>query len=353
MTGQRIGIVGAGILGCLIAHEVVRRCPNATVVVLERDEIGCGASRRSAGLHFPRGSSERVRKMATLSEDYYRNLRWRWPNAPIHPLAMYVVASGAAKAEVERTYLKSAQLTLTDLAPDEAVTVPTGSQAWAGHGCQYAEVAALVQLLVRDLRPSVSVREGVRVTALELGADGVTVRVGTGDTVTVDRLVLAPGPWVHDRAWQSLVAPLGLRVKKVVALHVDDVPMAPDRVAIFHDEDAFLLPLVYRGHWLFSTTCQDWDVDPDAAPEGLAASHLDQAREVLGRYAPGLAVRICTGRVFCDAYSPDRQPVVRALDDAGRVVFAGATNGSGYRLAPAIAAEAADLLQLGEERDQL
>jgi hypothetical protein len=35
---------------------------------------------------------------------------------------------------------------------------------------------------------------------------------------------------------------------------------------------------------------------------------------------------------------------VRPLDEAGRIVFAGAAGGSGYRLAPAIAAEAVDLL---------
>jgi hypothetical protein len=38
------------------------------------------------------------------------------------------------------------------------------------------------------------------------------------------------------------------------------------------------------------------------------------------------------GRVFCDAFSRTGEPVV--LDRAGRVVFAGAANGSGYRLAP-------------------
>jgi glycine/D-amino acid oxidase-like deaminating enzyme len=51
-----------------------------------------------------------------------------------------------------------------------------------------------------------------------------------------------------------------------------------------------------------------------------------------------------SGRVFCDAYSPDRQPVIRPLDAAGRIVFAGAAGGSGYRLAPAIASETADVL---------
>src|SRR5205823_2373440 len=141
-------------------------------------------------------------------------------------------------------------------------------------------------------------------------------------------------------------APLGARVKKVVALHIDRQPAIADRVVVFQDEDAFLLPLRDRGHWLFSHTCRDWDVDPDAPSAGLSESDLTAALDSLRRWAPALAERCGSGRVFCDAYSGTGEPRVRALDPDGRIVFAGAANGSGYRLAPAIAAEAADLLQL-------
>ena len=101
---------------------------------------------------------------------------------------------------------------------------------------------------------------------------------------------------------------------------------------------------VDRGHWLFSYTCGEWDADPDAPAAGLSAGHVDAARRTLARYAPQLAERCSAGRVFCDAYSTDGEPVVQALDAAGRLVFAGAANGSGYRLAPAIAAQAAGLV---------
>jgi glycine/D-amino acid oxidase-like deaminating enzyme len=114
-------------------------------------------------------------------------------------------------------------------------------------------------------------------------------------------------------------------------------------VVVFHDEDAFLLPLRHRGHFLFSYTCQEWDLDPDGPVAGLSATHLEEARASLARYAPALADASRAGRVFYDAYSPDREPRVEAVDPAGRVVFAGAANGSGYRLAPAMAAEAASL----------
>jgi len=224
------------------------------------------------------------------------------------------------------------------------VAEASGAGAQNVEGCHYADVDSLVRALVRDLRPRVRVREGVQVTGIESDSGGVELELGTGETLSVDHAVLAPGPWINAPAWRRYVEPLGLRVKKIAALHVDQSPDAGDRVRYFADDDAFLLPMAHRGHWLFSYTCQEWDVDPDTLHDGLSPAVLGEARNLLGRLAPALAEHATSGRVFCDAYSPDREPRVQALDEAGRIVFAGAANGSGYRLAPAIASEAVGLL---------
>jgi glycine/D-amino acid oxidase-like deaminating enzyme len=317
-----IAVVGAGIVGCMIAREILDRAPAATVVVLDRGTVGGGASRLSAGLHLPRGSTPRVRAMTAYSHDFYLKLHAERPDLPIHPVAMTVVADGAARPP--EAYLDRAELTRG----------PTG---WDGESAHYTDVYALTQALASELRPRVTFREGVRVAT-----PGTDLYLSTGEVLGADRVVLAPGPWLPD-----LTAPLGLRVKKIVALHIERPPGPDDRLLVFHDEDAFLLPLRERGHWLFSFTSQDWDVDPDTVGAGLSPHDLDDARACLRRYLPELAEAASSGRVFCDAYSPTGEPCVRALDQAGRIVFAGAANGSGYRLAPAIASEAADLLHLG------
>src|SRR4051812_34745105 len=72
MTHVDFAVVGGGIIGATIARELVLRAPHARVLVLEKDAVGSGASRRSAGLHFPRGATERVRHMASYSQAYYR-----------------------------------------------------------------------------------------------------------------------------------------------------------------------------------------------------------------------------------------------------------------------------------------
>jgi glycine/D-amino acid oxidase-like deaminating enzyme len=325
-----VAVVGGGIIGTLVAREIVTRSPAAKVVVVDRDLVGSGASRRSAGLHLPRGATERVRRMALHSESSYDKLREL--GFPIHSLAMSVRTSQLNAEQLNEIYL------------GRLTAQPDGS--WTGFGCQHADVYSLTQALVAELRGEVSFREGVAVTAI----DGTTLRVSDGESVEARQIVLAPGPWMNAEPWRDLVSPLGAKVKRIVALHIDQRPSVDDRVTVMHDEDAFLLPFSRRGHWLFSYTCREWDVDPDA-PQSLSAKHLEEGLQILRRHAPHLAAHCRSGRVFCDAYSGTGEPIVQALNDTGRIVFAGAANGSGYRLAPAIASEAVDLLHL-PGRDQ-
>jgi D-arginine dehydrogenase len=350
MPPPAVAIVGAGIIGCTLAQEIAARDPDAEIVLLDQDLAGSGASRRSAGVSVPAGGTPRVRRMAAYGQEHYQRLSRHDPALPIHPVAMTLVASGDAGARLAETFLDEADLTRTDQAPAVAdVTVPPGAGVWTVQGAHHTDVYALTQAYVRELSARVRVREGVQVTGVESDADGVLLRLGTGETLAAERVVLTPGPWIHHPAWQALLGHLRLRVKKIVALHVERRPEPRDPIVFFPDEDAFLLPLVHRGHWLFSYTCTEWDVDPAVPADrllGLSSADLAEAHECLGRYAPALVGHATSGRVFCDAYSPDREPQVRALDDTGRIVFAGAANGSGYRLAPAIASEAADLLHL-------
>lgn len=340
-----ITVVGGGIVGCMIAGEIVARAPRRSVVLIDRDEVGGGASRLSAGLHVPRGATDRVRRMTEYSHDFYLRLKACEPSLPIHRVRMSVVAGAGSAARIDEVYLDRAALTRAEApAHPTGYRVPEESAVWHSDGCQYADVYALTKILAGRLRQRVDVREGVRVEAIDRAGTGVHVRLSTGETIRSERVVLAPGPWLHDPAWRELVAPLGVRVKKVVALHLSRPATAGEEGVLFQDEDAFLLPFPHRGHWLYSYTCREWDVEPDSVRGGLTAADLAAGREILARYRA--TEHACTsGRVFCDAYSPDGEPLVHTFPD-DRLVFAGAANGSGYRLAPAIAAEAADQLEL-------
>jgi glycine/D-amino acid oxidase-like deaminating enzyme len=343
-VGQRIGVIGAGIIGCLIAKELLSAYPDADIVVLDRDLAGSGASRRSAGVHFPTGRTASVRSMASFSQSYYEDLRRVQPDLPIFPIDLYAISSAQAAQSVRANFIAPGELCGPDAAGPIAADVAAESVSWNVPGCQVADVAGLVAALARELRERVQLLEGAAVTAVTERNGHVEVSLANGQTLAFAKLVLAPGPWVGDEAWRHLTGSLGIRIKKVVAFHLDLAVENTDCALLFPEEDAFLVPLAYRGHWLFSYTCTEWDVVPEQLHWGVSATDLRDAREVLMRYARELEPALRFGRVFCDAYSTDRQPVVTSVGASGNVVFAGAANGSGYRLAPAIARAAAHLL---------
>lgn len=354
MTSPRtIAIVGAGIVGCLIARRLAEADPDVAITVIDRDLVGSGVSRRSAGLFLARGATPRTRKLSAASHAYYAGLKASHPQLPMFPADAVVVTDGTTDP--------AAIGYLPDLAqPAETTHDWPGREpspddqwpAWRVGGCHYADVYAVTQSVAELTRSRVRFAEGVAVTGLTIGGAGVTLRCGTGENLTVDRVVLAPGPWLAAPAWRDLLTPLGLRVKKIVAMHIERRPDPADVVTLFDCDDAFILPVRHRGHWLFSYACTEWDIEPDRLTSGLSAANVDEARACLRRYSPSLAQACVSGRACADAYSPSREPVIQILDGTdGRVVFAGGANGSGYRFAPAIAQEAVNCLSEGATDD--
>ena len=332
MDAVDIVIVGGGIIGAVIAYETAAAFPDADIVVVERGLAARGATARSAGVHFPRGTTERVRTMTDHSHHYWQRLATRL-DLPIHRIDATIIASTDRADAIHETYLWPGPRTGRD--------TPSGTRDWTLRGCHHADVAGVAGALLAELRPRVTVWEGVEVCAIEDG-EIQCLSLSHGERLWAHSVVLAPGPWIAHPAWAEPVAPLELRVKKIVAAHVDVVPGPSDALTVFDDEDAFMLPLHHRGRFLFSYTCDDWDVDPDTVERGLTPADLASARTVLERYAPEMAPLCRSGRVFCDAYGPAREPVVTELRPG--LVFAGGAGGSGYRLAPAIAAETVDVL---------
>lgn len=341
---ERIAIVGAGIIGSVAAREIVASRPQAQVVLIDRDMAGLGASQRSAGVHFPIGRTGRIRSMAAFSEAYYARLAATAPHLPFHTLNLYAVVSQEKAPAVRGTFIAAGEVRTAPPECEGLLPWPNGFATWHVPGCHYADVGALVRFMAGQLRGQLTLLEGVAVEAVTEQPGGIELVLGTGDTLQVEKAVLAPGPWITADGWRELIEPLGVRTKKIVALHLDH-PIADDAAAaLFPEEDAFIVPMPDRGHWLYSYTCPEWDVVPDELGTGISQRNLCEARDILRRYAPEATPTIRAGRVFCDAYSPTREPIVAAVGHTGNVIFAGAANGSGYRLAPGIATEVTRLL---------
>src|SRR5437763_13581992 len=164
MTQYATAVIGAGVIGCLIARELAARDPRARITVLDRDAVGAGATRRSAGLHLPRGATPRVRDMSAHSHGYYAGLAHRHPGLPIYPVGATVVTDAAALHSHYRP-----QAAPVPVAAAAAGPVTLGGPAWRICGVHYCDVHRLTQALAALLRPRVEFREGVAVTGLEPG----------------------------------------------------------------------------------------------------------------------------------------------------------------------------------------
>ncbi|MEW5289782.1 FAD-dependent oxidoreductase [Erwinia papayae] len=343
MLKYDIAIVGGGILGSTIARELLNKYPALKISIIDKRLSGAGASFYSAGVHFPRGNSERVRKMSYDSHHYYQQQISE--GAPIYPLEMELITDAVNRPQVEKRYLPLVAFNQTEKCRSDFIDFSaTGGgnlQVLKGSGANYANVFALVNHYMQQLRDRVDYLEGTEVEAIGREDDGYRLSLWSGVNVQARQAIVVPGPWIAHPLCRNALAASGLRVKKIVAAHINVQPEKQAALTVFDEEDAFLLPCHHRKQWLFSYTCKEWDVNPETVGP-LNSADLANARETLAKYAPALADQIHDGRVFCDAYSPNSEPAVFRADDG--VIFAAGCNGSGYRLAPAIAAEVINLL---------
>lgn len=337
MQRYPVVIVGGGIIGVLTARELLRSDKSTRILIVDQSMVGHGASLYSAGVHFPRGATDRVRSMSAYSHTYYLDLLASM-DVPVYPIGMNVICTSARRSTVESHYLPVCRLQeakTASLSP-ENVLVPEGHMVYHADGANYADVYGLLGLLLKEMGDRIELVEGARVEEVTHSRTSL-LKLSTGRLIEAGKLILAPGPWIHAQPWARQIFGLGVRVKRVVAAHIC-MPVAPtDGLVVFDEDDAFLLPLSQRGHWLFSYTCNEWDVEPGTVGHSLTAQDMIDARKILAKYSPDLSARMDGGRAFCDAYSANREPIVAQINP--QLIFAGAANGSGYRLGPAIAAQ--------------
>ncbi len=345
-----LAVVGAGIVGAAAAYQAAVRRPDWRILLAERSAVGCGATRHSAGLDLPFGETPAKRFLAARSFEAWGRLAAELAPLPLRELPLYAVVGEAALEDAARGFalpgLRAADAAeerrLRRALPDLALR--PGQVLLAGGRCRLGFPQAIAEALVARYRTGARrlLWEGVEIASLR-GDGPYALDAADGRTVVSRRVLIATGPWLPTGPAGALARSRGVRTKKIVALHLERPARFSDPVCAFLDDGAFLLPIAERGEWLFSFTCEEWD----CAPSGLlliSAADRTAALALLGRYCPALSGAATGGRVFCDAYTPDRTPLVASPSAGSGLVVAGGCSGSGYRLAPALAEDALDRL---------
>ncbi|UED87529.1 NAD(P)/FAD-dependent oxidoreductase [Streptomyces profundus] len=334
-------VVGAGILGCLLAHRLA--ATGRRVALLDRRAVGSGCSAHAGAIASPLARGERLRAMSARSRRWYEEYRRSGQRAPIRSLpVLFLCAEGRQAALRERC--------TQPLAPARASALP----AWiarpgpgvvlGGPTALHAQVTDLCRML--STGSGIDVYECAPVRRWHGTPGAFAVELSDGRALHTGELALAKGAWLA-----SVDLPAGPvdppRTKKIVSYTLA-LPASPaDSLVYLPDHDAFLLPRPERAQWWLSITSREWGCrpqdDPAASPEDLRT-----AREVLRTYAPSALPALRGGSVHCDSYSADGGPLVAA--PPGRPVVVHGGSGSGFRYAPATADAVLDALDARPER---
>ncbi len=342
---KTVAIIGGGIIGYAVAWEICHSFPEHEVILLDQDIPGAGASARSAGLHFPVGRNPKVREMSRYSETFYKDLKETYSEVPIKPLALRVHSSKLNEGELSELFTSPPQPLSNEEQVEVFETLGTGYNVWNMDEGQFAEVVPLINFYRRQLSSRLKTHFGLKVSHIKEQGDKVSFTTQDGLTLEADQLVLCPGPWARSEVFYPYTQNLGIHIKRIVAFHIDDVAPPAKTVDFFFDEDAFFMPLEGGHKRLFSFTRTKWGVTPAESYGEITVEDREQGLSVLDKIGPRLSAQMRGGQVFCDAYNDSRAPIVTLVGQSGRIVFAGAANGSGYRLAPAIARDVRKTLQ--------
>lgn len=344
MEKTRIAVIGGGIVGCMIAYKILEEDPTIQLTLIDSSLIGSGATRYSAGVHFPVGYSERVRKLSIYSSNYYAKALEKKPNLPIYLIDFIVAANYLDSIEVGSYCLGLKPLPSKNRPPIIADLYPN-LMFWDMLGCHVADVYFLVQIISYELQKYTQLIEGNKVISIVEKRELIQLKLSSGINLDFDYVVLAPGPWVNAIPFQTFTEQFAIRTKKVVAFHLKQYSQL-NQAMFFPMEDFFLVPLPHRGHWLLSYTCQQWDVDPiDCLQKNITINELNEVKILIEKFIPKFSKLVLSGRVFCDAYSLNKEPIVASVGkSSNRIIFAGACNGAGYRLAPGIANDVINLI---------
>lgn len=345
-------VLGAGVIGCAIAHELALR--GQGVVVVDRRAPGGGASQASAGVLAPHIEAEVDSPLETLGaaslslyDDFIARVREGSgadiPYARSGAIEVATDEAGAARLErrAQARAERGAVCTLVDGARARELEPRLGPVVRAGlfiesHGAVL--VRALVSALVAAAaRQGVRFESNVDVARVVARRDGVDVE-GSGSRWRAPVAVVAAG------AWASQLEIAGVPSLPVSPVRGQLLALRASGMAthVIWAPDCYVVP------WPDGTVLVGATVEHAGFVEDLTLGGLRQLSVAACRVLPALdESAIESMRVGLRPGSPDGLPIVGRASHAAPVVLAAGHYRNGVLLAPWTARAVADLVTGG------
>ena len=356
-----VAVIGGGVIGLAVAWRAAQR--GHRVCVLERGELGAGASHVAAGMLAPVSEAD-AGELALLALGLRSARAWPAFVAELEQAAgadpglrrsgALVVARDGDEAEaLERELALRLELGLEvqRLLPSaarrlEPALAPTVRLALDVPGDHSADPRALVLALGRAARRAgATLRTGARATAIQSGGGRVSgVALAGGEVVHADRVVVAAGAW--SGAIDGL-PPIPLRPVKGQILRLRD-PAHPGPPALLQRivrfEGGYLVPRG-DGRYVLGATTEERGFDTTVTAGGLYGLLRDA-----GELVPGVHEMVIEEMsAGLRPATPDNAPVLGAAEELAGLHWATGHHRNGILLAPVTAGLVVGGLDVGDE----
>jgi glycine oxidase len=353
----KITVVGAGIIGCAVAHELASR--GARVHVVDMRGTGRGATQASAGVLAPyiEGHVDALLRLgacslslfdsfvARVSDDARQTIEYERSGT----LQVALGADQAAELEAEAQRAAQNRLAHTLMDGDEARRLePSLSPEIRAalllpqHG--YIRAAELTSALAAAAANRGTTATTAIVQRVESHAGAVAVTTSAG-IVEGDAVILAAGSWTSALA-QPLVTPPAVRPVRgqLLHLHFNQRPLS----RVVWGKGCYLVP--WRdGSLLVGATVEEAGFDETATAAGVT-SLLENSAELLGTTP---MARFDAVRVGLRPGTPDELPLIGPSSTMRGVYYAAGHYRNGVLLSPLTAKLVADLVLDGRRAPEL
>jgi len=363
MTGDRadLVIVGGGTVGAW-ASVFAREAGIERVVVLEREQVGSGASGRAAGMVRAQGGSPDTVRLGSWSIDFYRGQSDRYgTDSGFVPRGYVILATNATQERAARDRIAMQRATGLDarwVAPDEIrALIPAmagngyrggsyvASDGWVDPPRNVRAYSLAMQRVDVDLREGVSF-VGIRTRAGRRGGREVTAVETTAGTIATPIVLLTGGP-----ALQAVAAAAGARAWVGYARH--QVAVTEPSPALHTDTTAMAFDIGAGIYWRPEEGGFLWGMsNPDETPgpgRAIDWAYLRRMERRLNRMVPatkGLGLKKVWAATI--EYTPDHLPLAGplVLRDGSPVDGAAIASACGHGMmwGPAVSKISVDLL---------
>jgi len=355
-------IVGGGVVGCAIAHDLALLAPGHRIALLERNTICGGDTPKSCAIIRTHYSNPLTCRMAGIGRDILADFEHWVGGSSGFTRCGYLIFTDADKlADFETNIgLQQAagaevelidQARALDLHPrlNPARIARAAYEPLSGFADPHLTTTGYARAARRlgvDIRQAVTVRRlvevGDRVTGVETDAG----------LITAATVVVAAGVWTN-----TVTASVGLRFPyeitnhKVVQFRFDDA-YSSDRYPVVRDLPGVCYNRPQNGGMLFGDSDKgDAVSDPDVLDESLARDGAGRFLHNFETCFQGFAdARIASHWAGRYDVSPDSNPLIGSIPGKDGLIAVCGLSGGGFKLAPCIGQMVAEQIALGESR---